>query len=233
MLVAVGAFQLEAVRLPAERARHRRRFRHDLSSVARREPARLGRQPRRVQGRTLRRIAGRRGASPQDRSNAGEIADAFRPIRISYQRFTFGRHNDRTPGGRTALADAPRERRVRMTSKTVRIMIVDDDQDLAESLADLLQVFGYEVDIATNGKDALQRAQAADFDITFMDVRMPVMNGVDSCLAIKRIKPQARIVMMTGYKEPILAKATAAGAEGPLQKPFSPETMLQVVETVR
>jgi two-component system, NtrC family, response regulator HydG len=124
-------------------------------------------------------------------------------------------------------------RRSPMNSKTVRIMIVDDDQDLAESLADLLKVFGYEVAIATNGKDALQRAQMTDFDITFMDVRMPVMNGVDSCLAIKQIKPDARIVMMTGFKEPILAKATAAGAEGPLQKPFSPEDMLHVVETVR
>ena len=120
-----------------------------------------------------------------------------------------------------------------MNSKTIRIMIVDDDRDLAESLADLLKVFGYQVDIATNGKDALQRAQADDFDITFMDVRMPVMNGVDSCLAIKQIKPHARIVMMTGFKEPILAKATAAGAEGPLQKPFSPEEMLNVVATVR
>ena len=120
-----------------------------------------------------------------------------------------------------------------MNSKTVRIMIVDDDEDLAESLADLLKVYGYEVDIATNGREALQRAEAADFDVTFMDVRMPVMNGVDSCLAIKRIKPQARIVMMTGFKEPMLALATAAGAEGPLQKPFSPELMLHVVEAVR
>jgi two-component system response regulator HydG len=124
-------------------------------------------------------------------------------------------------------------RRPPMNAKTVRIMIVDDDQDLAESLADLLKVFGYEVTLAANGRDALQRAQMSDFDITFMDVRMPVMNGVDSCLAIKQIKPQARIVMMTGFKEPILAKATAAGAEGPLQKPFSPEDMLHVVETVR
>jgi len=120
-----------------------------------------------------------------------------------------------------------------MSAKTVRIMIVDDDLDLAESLADLLKVFGYEVAIATNGRDALQRAQTSDFDITFMDVRMPVMNGVDSCIAIKQIKPQARIVMMTGFKEPILAKATAVGAEGPLHKPFSPEDMLHVVESVR
>jgi two-component system, NtrC family, response regulator HydG len=120
-----------------------------------------------------------------------------------------------------------------MNTKTVRIMIVDDDQDLAESLADLLQVHGYDVDIAKDGRDALEHARAQDFDITLMDVRMPVMNGVDSFLAIRKIKPQARIVMMTGFKEPILAKATAAGAEGPLQKPFSPEDMLHVVERVR
>jgi two-component system, NtrC family, response regulator HydG len=119
-----------------------------------------------------------------------------------------------------------------MTSKTVRIMIVDDDQDLAESLADLLQVHGFDVDIAKDGQDALEHARTQDFDITLMDVRMPVMNGVDSFLAIRKIKPQARIVMMTGFKEPILAKATAAGAEGPLQKPFSPEDMLHVVEKV-
>ena len=101
-----------------------------------------------------------------------------------------------------------------MTAKIIRVMIVDDDQDLAESLADLLQVHGYEVDIA------------------FMDVRMPVMNGVDSYFAIKKMKPEARIVMMTGFKEPILERAINAGAEGPLHKPFSVEDMLKLVETI-
>ncbi|HTO85316.1 MAG TPA: response regulator [Methylomirabilota bacterium] len=119
-----------------------------------------------------------------------------------------------------------------MVTKSVRIMIVDDDQDLAESLADLLQVHGYDVEIAKDGQDALEHARSEDFDITFMDVRMPVMNGVDSFLAIKRIKPQARIVMMTGFKEPILEKAINAGAEGPLHKPFSVEDMLKLVETI-
>ena len=117
-----------------------------------------------------------------------------------------------------------------MNTKTVRIMIVDDDQDLAESLADLLQVHGYDVEIAKDGQDALEHARSEDFDITFMDVRMPVMNGVDSCLAIKQIKPQARIVMMTGFKEPIMQKAVDAGALGPLHKPFTIDAMLKLVE---
>ena len=116
--------------------------------------------------------------------------------------------------------------------KRVDVMIVDDDQDLAESLADLLAANGYQVEVATNGKEAVERFRNKDYDITFMDVRMPVMNGVDSFLAIKRIKPQARIVMMTGFKEPILEKAINAGAEGPLHKPFSVEDMLKLVETL-
>ena len=65
-----------------------------------------------------------------------------------------------------------------------------------------------------------------------MDVRMPVMNGVDSFLAIRKIKPRARIVMMTGFKEPILERAISAGAEGPLHKPFSVDDLLKLVETV-
>jgi len=119
-----------------------------------------------------------------------------------------------------------------MTSKIIRVMIVDDDQDLAESLADLLQVHGYEVDIAKDGQDAVEHARSQDFDIAFMDVRMPVMNGVDSYFAIKKMKPEARIVMMTGFKEPILERAISAGAEGPLHKPFSVEDMLKLVETI-
>jgi CheY-like chemotaxis protein len=119
-----------------------------------------------------------------------------------------------------------------MTSKVIRVMIVDDDQDLAESLADLLQVHGYEVDIAKDGQDAVEHARSQDFDIAFMDVRMPVMNGVDSYFAIKKMKPEARIVMMTGFKEPILERAINAGAEGPLHKPFSVEDMLKLVETI-
>ena len=119
-----------------------------------------------------------------------------------------------------------------MTSKNVRIMIVDDDQDLAESLADLLQAHGYEVDLAKDGRDALEQARVQDFDVTLMDVRMPVMNGVDSFLAIRKIKPQARIVMMTGFKEPILERAINAGAEGPLHKPFSLDDLLKLFETI-
>ncbi|MGH6932252.1 MAG: response regulator [Dongiaceae bacterium] len=111
-------------------------------------------------------------------------------------------------------------------------MIVDDDRDLAESLAELLEIHGYTVHIANNGQEAVERYRSDDFDLTFMDVRMPVMNGVDSFFEIRRLKPSARIVMMTGYKEPIVSKALENGAIGLLNKPFQLDDMLAQLESV-
>ena len=110
------------------------------------------------------------------------------------------------------------------------VMIVDDDRDLAESLAELLEMSGYSVTTAANGREAVVGHGAGDFDVTFMDVRMPVMNGVDSFFEIRRLKPDAKIVMMTGFKESIVTKALEAGAAGLLNKPFDIQAMLAIVE---
>src|SRR5262245_17167475 len=114
-----------------------------------------------------------------------------------------------------------------------RVLIVDDDADLAESLAEVLLDHGCDVGIAGHGREAVARAGAEDFDIIFMDVRMPVMNGVDSFFAIKAIKPEARVVMMTGFKEKVVERAIQGGAEGPLHKPFTVDDMLALIESGR
>jgi CheY-like chemotaxis protein len=118
-----------------------------------------------------------------------------------------------------------------MTARGTRVLIVDDDIDLAESLAEVLLDHGCDVSLAEHGQEALERACAQEFDIIFMDVRMPVMNGVDSFFAIRSIKPEARIVMMTGFKERFVERAIQAGAEGPLYKPFAIDEMLGLMES--
>ena len=119
-----------------------------------------------------------------------------------------------------------------MASDTMRIMIVEDDSEVAESVADLLSHHGYLVEIADNGEVALERAQTEDFSITIMDVHMPVMNGADGCLEIKRIKPEARVVMMTGQDEWVPASVSRVGAEGLLRKPFSPQELMSLVDSI-
>ena len=109
-----------------------------------------------------------------------------------------------------------------MNTKTVRIMIVDDDQDLAESLGRPAAGLRLRRHRRQQRQGRAAARAGSDFDVTFMDVRMPVMNGVDSCLAIKKIKPQARIVMMTGFKEPILAKAIGGRRRRPAAEAVQP-----------
>jgi two-component system response regulator (stage 0 sporulation protein F) len=113
---------------------------------------------------------------------------------------------------------------------STRVLIVDDDADLAESLAEILLDHGCVVSLAEHGQEAVERARAQQFDIIFMDVRMPVMNGVDAFFAIRALRPRARVVMMTGFKETFVERAIQAGAEGPLHKPFAVDEMLALIE---
>lgn len=111
----------------------------------------------------------------------------------------------------------------------LRVMIVDDDRTLTEILAELLAINGFNVEVANDGREAVEKARAQDFDIAFMDVHMPIMDGIDSFHEIRKLRPDARIVMMTAGKEPITRKAIEAGALGPLRKPFNAAEMIRLI----
>ncbi len=115
----------------------------------------------------------------------------------------------------------------------MRIFIVDDHRDVAEGLADVLRMHGHEVEVAHNGEQAIRIFKEQDFDIAFMDVMMPGMNGVESFLEIRKIKPDAKVVMMTGYSvTQLLDQAIENGAYGVLHKPVSMDEVLNSVERV-
>lgn len=114
--------------------------------------------------------------------------------------------------------------------KNMHVFIVDDDHDVAESLADLLEGRGYKVDLAYSGEEAIAGFRDRDYDIAFMDVRMPGLNGVESLLEIRKLKPNARVVMMTAYSvEDLLTKALESGAAGVLHKPFDMRDFLEML----
>ncbi len=115
----------------------------------------------------------------------------------------------------------------------MRIFVVDDHEDIAEGLADVLRLHGHDVEIAHNGQQAIRVFQEQEFDLAFMDVMMPGMNGVESFLEIRKLKPGAKVIMMTGYSvEQLLAQAIDNGAYGVLQKPVAMEEVLKVLERV-
>lgn len=118
--------------------------------------------------------------------------------------------------------------------KPFRVLIVDDNRDLAESLAMVLEGRGYNVELAYSGQQAVDAFKDTKFDIAFMDVKMPGMNGVESYLEIKKMYPDARVVMMTGYRvEQLLEQAVEAGAWGVLHKPFEPAVLIEILEKIK
>ncbi|ACB95507.1 response regulator [Beijerinckia indica] len=113
------------------------------------------------------------------------------------------------------------------------IFIVDDDLDHAESLAEILELQGHDVELAQSGESAIARFAEKDFDLVFMDVKLPVMNGVETFFAFRRLRPQAHVFMMTGYSvEQLVAEAIDNGALGVLYKPFSANDLLDAVAQV-
>jgi DNA-binding response OmpR family regulator len=112
-----------------------------------------------------------------------------------------------------------------------KILIVDDDQSFAQSLAMLLEMRGYEVDVAHSGDEAIALFTVTSYAIAFMDVRMPGKNGVESFFAIRDIHPDAQIMMMTAYTvEQLLDQAIDNGALGVLAKPLDIDAVVSAIE---
>lgn len=117
---------------------------------------------------------------------------------------------------------------------TLRALIVDDDRDHAESVADVLDIRGYAVELAYSGEEGAERFRQADYDIVLMDVKLPGMNGVETFFEFRKIRPDAKVLMMTGYSvEELVAQAVENGALGVLYKPFAIERLLDVLDRVK
>ncbi|MBN4083055.1 response regulator [bacterium AH-315-B06] len=116
----------------------------------------------------------------------------------------------------------------------LRVFIVDDDIDFAESLAEVLTSRGHHVEMAYSGEDAVERFRDTDFDIAFMDYKLPGKNGVESFFEIRKMKPDAKVMMMTGYRvEHLLRQAVDNGALGVLHKPLAFDDVLEALEKVK
>jgi two-component system, cell cycle sensor histidine kinase and response regulator CckA len=129
------------------------------------------------------------------------------------------------------LGSPPKETAIPHGTET--ILLVEDDDEIRELGAGLLNEFGYEVITAGNGREALKtyEREAAGISLIILDLIMPVMDGRQCLAEILRINPNARVVIASGYSEtgPVDG-VIAAGAKGFIQKPYS---MRQLLTTVR
>ncbi|MBI2931270.1 MAG: response regulator [Planctomycetes bacterium] len=112
-----------------------------------------------------------------------------------------------------------------------KVLVVDDENVVCASLNRVLSEDGYSVDTAHNGYSALQRIEEEPFDIAFVDLRMPGMDGLEVLRRIRKRHPQTQVVIVTGYGTPEAEnEATALGVCDFLAKPLSPEVITRVAE---
>jgi two-component system OmpR family response regulator len=110
----------------------------------------------------------------------------------------------------------------------MKLLIVDDDQDMAEGLAEALELSGNRVDVAFTGQAGVAAAASGDYDAVVMDLRLPDLTGIEGLLQIVRAKPAIRCFLITGDCRAQVDEQEC-GIEGLeiLTKPFDPRYLLQ------
>ena len=81
----------------------------------------------------------------------------------------------------------------------IRILLVDDEKEFVETLAERLRTRGFHVTEAYIGDEALETLKEYNFDVTILDVQMPGMDGIEALGAIKKLKPLTEVLMLTGH----------------------------------
>jgi len=111
-----------------------------------------------------------------------------------------------------------------------RVLVVDDEPDLAESCAYFLERAGYETRCAASAPDALLMLQKESFGVVVSDVRMPRMSGMELLAAIREQDPDIEVLLLTGYPDLQMAvSAIKQGAFDYLAKPYGEEDLIERV----
>ena len=112
-----------------------------------------------------------------------------------------------------------------MTRKA-RILVVDDEAPMRESLRDWLLEEDYDVGLAAGGEEAVSMAKDGTWSVVLLDLKMPGMDGLETLAELRRLAPNTEVVIMTAYATVDTAvKAMKCGAYDYLVKPFDPDEM--------
>ncbi|HUO62163.1 MAG TPA: ATP-binding protein [Terriglobales bacterium] len=127
---------------------------------------------------------------------------------------------------------APRRAAARRIPPRARILVIDDEPLVVETLAGLLQQAGHAVETALTGSAGIERYRQQRFDCVVTDLLMPGLNGLTVGRAIKDQDPGAYVVLLTAQAEQLDARQTeAAGVDRIISKPVSREQLLSIVES--
>ena len=112
-----------------------------------------------------------------------------------------------------------------------KVLVVDDDKVLQDSVKQALEFHHFFVETADDGKEALNKVTASKYDLVVMDVNMPEMNGIEALEHIKKYDPSIIVLIVTAYSNVGDAvKAVKLGAYNYLEKPISSENLVALIK---
>lgn len=117
----------------------------------------------------------------------------------------------------------------------VLLAIVDDDPGICKSMKNVLEKKGYSVTTCATGEEAISLARMRPQDIIFIDMKLPVLNGLEVYSEIKKINPKAVAVIMTAYRQEmdeLVKQALKKGAYACLYKPFDMDEAIKIIDEV-
>lgn len=114
----------------------------------------------------------------------------------------------------------------------IKILLVDDDKDMCDSLKDIFSlVKGTTIKCSTSPIKSLELIKKNNFDLVFVDYKMPKMNGVELIKKILEIKPDTHIFMLTAFiSNNLINEAQTAGAKKVLSKFIWPDELIKIIE---
>ena len=117
-----------------------------------------------------------------------------------------------------------------ITGSKARVLVIDDDRIVADTLGMVLKFAGYDADVAYSGEQGLELARQSPYDHLLTDVMMEPMNGIQVALAMQVISPKCKVLLISGNQRtsPLLADAVRDGYEFEiLAKPVHPTVILE------
>jgi len=113
------------------------------------------------------------------------------------------------------------------------ILIIDDEQSVADALKVILESEGFSVTLAATGREGVERARQGKFRLAITDLRLPDMSGLEVLQTLRAENSGLCVILITSYGTPaIVAEALGCGAEGTLDKPFAPSEIIRLITSV-
>jgi len=116
---------------------------------------------------------------------------------------------------------------------TKRILVIDDELEIRNTLSEILREEGYDTDLAESGETAIVKVQEKKYDIALMDYRLGSLNGYETYKEIKKVSPQTKGIVITAYLEDAVNDDFhLEGVDYCFSKPFSNERLLAVIKNM-